>query len=270
MRIYSFNDYRSFIKNYIETLPKKGRGEISRMAESLRIPQPLMSQILSGDKDLNLEQADLLSDYLQLTDNEKTYLFTLVQIEKSGRENLKKHFINERNRLKKEALDIQTVIVQDRKLTELEKSIFYSSWLYQAVRLLTSLDRKVPITLEEIAALLNHDRAHISNIMNFLVQTGLCKIEENGYRMGVSRTHLEKTSPHLPRHHTNWRMKSVQYSERLHEEDLMFTSPLTVSRKDFLKIREEILTLIKSVNTIVEPSPAEELACLNIDFFKLT
>lgn len=269
MRIYPFDSYREYLKKHIASLPKKGRGEISRMAEALQIAQPLMSQILAGHKDLNLEQADLLSDYLKLTINEKSYLFILVQIEKSGRANLKKHFIAERERLKKESLNLQTIISPNRQLSDVEKSIFYSSWLYQAVRLLTSIEGDQFNSVEKISEKLGYDRQQISEVMNFLIQTGLCKIEKDSYQMGASNTHLERASPHLARHHTNWRLKAIQKVDHVENDELFFTAPMTLSRKDFSKIREEILGLIKSVYATVKDSSAEEFVCLNIDYFKV-
>ena len=103
MRIFEFNDYRLFLKQYIKSLPKHGRGQISLMADFLKITQPLMSQILSNDKILNLEQADLLAEYLQFNEIEKEYLFILVQIERSGRQSLKKYFTENREKVKSRA-----------------------------------------------------------------------------------------------------------------------------------------------------------------------
>lgn len=269
MRIFEFNDYRDFLKKYIVALPKQGRGEISKMAEALQIAQPLMSQIIGGVKGLNLEQADLLSEYLQFAEKEKAYLFTLVQIERAGRQTLKKYFIKQRDSLKKEALDVRTVISTERKLNEVEKSIFYSSWLYQAVRLLTSMEKQEYATVESIGSKLGYDRAKIGEIMSFLLSTGLC-VEQNGKLvMGPASTHLEHSSPQLARHHMNWRHKAIQKFDQIPEDELVFTAPMTLSRADFQKLREEILQLIKSMYSTVKASPAEELACLNIDFFKV-
>jgi len=269
MRIFEFNDYRDFLKKHIHSLPKQGHGEISKMADALQIAQPLMSQILSAHKNLNLEQADLLSEYLQFSEKEKSYLFVLVQVERAGRQSLKKYFISERERIKKEALDVRTVILNERKLTEVEKSIFYSSWLFQAVRLLTSIEEHKFSSLESISEKLGYDRAKINEIMGFLLQTGLCVQEKGHYVMGPLSTHLENTSPQLARHHTNWRHKAIQKYDQVKDEELIFTAPMTLSQKDFLKIREEILQLIKSMYSTVKASPGEELACLNIDFFKI-
>jgi len=85
--------------------------------------------------------------------------------------------------------------------------------------------------------------------------------------MGPQRTHLESTSPLIQKHHSNWRLKALQRSDSLDPEELMYTSPVSLSREDFKIIREDLVLMIKKVLDRVHPSPAEEVACLNIDFF---
>lgn len=61
------------------------------------------------------------------------------------------------------------------------------------------------------------------------------------------------------------RLKAIERSENLASEELMFTSPFSISKKDFNYLREEILKLIKSTSLVIKDSPAEEVACLNFD-----
>ena len=42
---------------------------------------------------------------------------------------------------------------------------------------------------------------------------------------------------------------------------------MTLSHKDALKIRQMIIEFIQSVNKVVDPSPSEEIHCMNIDWF---
>lgn len=46
-------------------------------------------------------------------------------------------------------------------------------------------------------------------------------------------------------------------------------APLTISEKDFESVREEILLMIKKLGAKVSESKSDELACFNIDFFKI-
>ena len=93
-------------------------------------------------------------------------------------------------------------------------------------------------------------------------------VEKNGtFSSGPVATHLEKKSPHLIKHHTNWRLKAIQYAEQLSDQELMYSANISVSRKDFEIIREEFMAMIQKFVNIVKDSPAEDIAQFNLDFF---
>lgn len=94
-------------------------------------------------------------------------------------------------------------------------------------------------------------------------------MENSRYFHKINRTHLEKTSPFLKQHHANWRIKSIQKKDNSQIEDLSFTAPLSLSKKDFNYIREEMVHLIKKVSDTVAATGPEEIYCFNLDFFKI-
>lgn len=51
------------------------------------------------------------------------------------------------------------------------------------------------------------------------------------------------------------------------DRELFFTAPMSISKKDFARIRERLNAFIKEAVEIAKESQAEELCCLNIDFF---
>lgn len=108
-------------------------------------------------------------------------------------------------------------------------------------------------------------RQRTVEILEFLKSSSLIIEEKDRYKMGVSRTFLEQGSPHLPRHHINWRLKAIQQVEAVGETELMFTFPHSISESDFEKIREELVAVIQKASATVKDSPAENIGCLNID-----
>ena len=76
-----------------------------------------------------------------------------------------------------------------------------------------------------------------------------------------------KKSPFLARHHVNWRLKAIQYSETLTDQELMYSANISISKIDFDSFREELVMLIQKFVKLVEKSPAEEIAQFNLDFF---
>ncbi len=79
--IFKYDNYIKFLENYLSQLPKKGRGELNRIAQFAGVHPSLMSQVLSGSKNLSLEQAQLVAEYLGLTHLESEFFMTLVQLQ---------------------------------------------------------------------------------------------------------------------------------------------------------------------------------------------
>jgi uncharacterized protein (TIGR02147 family) len=264
--IFEHKDYRSYLRHHLKSLPLKGRGELTRIANNLSVNTTLLSQIMSGTRELNPEQAFRLSQYLQHTPLETDYFSLLVQIERAGTNDLKEHLKKKLALLRQDALKLSSRIAHERSLTDSERAIFYSSWIYSAIHLFTST-HKNGVALEEITARFNLSRFKATEIIQFLVSTGLCTEQSGRYSLGVQSTFLAQGSPFLTRHHSNWRMKAIQKSENISEEEMMYSGQVSLSRKDFESIREQLVTSLKNILRQVEPSPAENIASLNIDWF---
>lgn len=265
MEIFNFSNYRDFVQN---TLKKKGqKGKMNRLAEAIQIHPTQLSKILSGVKDFNLEQAHSVCEYFELTNIETRYFLLLVEKERAGTMKLKKFFSEEIDKIKKESQQISTRLKEHRNLSDEEKSIFYSSWMYSAIRLYCSIGKGA--TLEDISNYFQLDRKKALEIIDFLVANGLCDRQQNLYVMGTQHTHVAANSPHSIKHQLNWRLKSLQKQERVQEHELAFTAPMSISSKDFLVIREKIAAAIKDCIEVAKESEADHLACLTIDWLKV-
>ncbi|MNL24554.1 hypothetical protein D3C87_1459930 [compost metagenome] len=192
----------------------------------------------------------------------------MVQYSRAGNSRYKKLIQSKLEKIKKEASQISKRVSHEKTLTDQERAVIYSSWIYSAVRLFTSVDDKGK-TLEQIQERFHLTRQRASDVLNFLESAGLVVLEKDFYKMGPQRTFLEHGSPHLLKHHGNWRIKALQQADKISEKELMFTSPVSLSRDDFEILREQIADFIKHFLTVVKDSPAQDLACLNIDFFWL-
>lgn len=266
MSIFKYKNYKTFLRNYIDNLPKKGRGEIAKIANFLGVSSTLLSQIISAEKDFSLEQAKGVTEYLALPEIEADYFVLLVHLERAGTVSLKEYYNKKIISIREKALKISERVTPTKSLNDQERSVFYSSHLYAAVWLFTSVGEKGK-TIEEIMQRFDLTRIKVLEIIKFLHETHLC-IENNGrYKMGTQSTHVEKGSPFLNHHFRNWRIHSIKQSENLSEEELMYTAPVSLSKKDFELLREEMILFIKKFLEKVHQSPAEEVACFNLDFF---
>jgi uncharacterized protein (TIGR02147 family) len=265
--VYSFKEYKPFLRHHIGALPKKGHGELARIAAHLELNPAHISQIINGPKDFTLEQGHDLAAYLGLSALESDYFFLLLEKDRAGTHRLKKYFEAKMEKLKTEAQNVAKRFPKDHKMDEAAKSNFYSNWMYSAVRLITSMPQFTSV--DAIAKRMQLSRARTTEVLRFLVENGLCVEEKGRYKMGPQRTHLERESPHIGRHRSNWRIKALHQMDTLSETELMFTAPMTMSREDFAELKEELMKVIERLSPKIKDSKPESLFCLNIDLFEV-
>lgn len=268
MSAFDAQNYREFLQERLKAMPKEGRGQITRIAEVLQMHPTRLSQVLHSHVNLTMEQAARLANHLGLSALETEFFLAMVQCERAGTEELKSIFRQQMKRLKEQSKELKHRVPKDIALNENQKSIFYSSWAYSAVRLACSTD-----SLQSIDAMAEHfnmSRDKLRAILDFLLESGLIVEEADRYKLGPQTTHLEKTSPLIFRHHSNWRVKAMSRHERLTESEIAYTCPVSLRAEDLLVVREMIMQLIeKFLKKVVASDPPDSLACLNIDWFKV-
>ena len=265
MSVFKYKHYKPYFQDVIKAKGSLGRGEYRRLADYLGVHPTLISQILSGEKDFSLEQVLNLAKHYGLGKIESRYLVILVEIERAGSKDLRDQFIEMRDEMQKQSLQLSKRLHTEKKLSDFEKSIFYSSWIYSAVHLMTTLEK--PVDFEFVCQRLKISPERAREVLDFLKVNGLVSEENGKLKSGPTSTHLEKGSPYLIKHHTNWRVRALEKSENLSDEELMYSVNVSISKKDFQKLREEMVIFIREFLKTVHDSPAEDLAQLNLDFF---
>jgi len=265
MNIFDFLSYREYLKSWIEEARKAKTSNLTRLSEVAQVHPTFLSQVLGGSKDLSLEQAAFVSEFVGHTKLEQDFFFTLIQLERAGTGALKKYWQEKKSAIEAEKNKLSQRFHKHKELSEEQRAIFYSSWMYVAAWAYTAIDDGQ--TLTQIAERFRITRDKVEEVLSFLVQSGLCNEASGVYTIGDLHIHVPNESPHVTKHHTNWRMKGVQRMDTRKGDELFFTSPMSISKKDFAKIREKLNVAIQEVVRIAKDSPAEDLVCLNIDFF---
>lgn len=266
-QIFNSNSYQSFIRKTIEQMPNNGRGELLRLATHIGVHTSTLSQVLALKKHFTLEQSCLAAEYFGLNTIETSYFLLLVNRDRAGTTLLKRNFDVQLNEIKQKSTELKVMLPHDRPLTQEEKAIFYSNWFYTAIWAQTSIEGFN--TRDSLEKYFNLPRKLINEVTQFLIKTGLC-VEEKGYlKPGHKYTHLEAESPLVSRHHANWRIKAMERHPNLSQSELCYSSPLTLSKKDALIVKERLSELITEINKIRDPSPSEALYCINVDWIKI-
>lgn len=260
--IYSFLDYREFLKKWIEQRALQTKGLQSKLATAAGVSSTLISRILSGDKHLSSEQALEMGEYMGLNDAEISYLILLVEIGRAGSTKLKSKLTHEAQLVAKK---VSIRILNSSQVSEEIKSVFYSSWIYSGIR--NWVATPGPHDVNSLSQAMGLPKKVVANAVDFLIKNGLMTKTSKSLQYASSKTHLDADSPYINHHHRNWRHKGIEKMESKNSEHLFFTSPMSLSKKTALEVRQVLTEAIAVIMKKTEPSPSEVTYCLNLDWF---
>lgn len=269
--IFDYQDPVEFLKAYVNQLPpRKKRGIYNRLSEAASVFPSYLSQILSGKRQFNLDQALGVGEFLELSTKEKRYFLLLVEKTRAASQRLQQELQKQIEETQAAHNRISSHVQFDNfEVNEEEQARFYSSWIYAAIRLATALPECHES--QAIAKNLHLPQKTVDRALSFLAKTGLCQESESGWTVGPKHTHLHPESPHIISHHRSWRLKAIDTYPTLNlSQELAYSVAACLSREDALKIRQMLIQTIAELRKISDPSPSECLYALNLDWIQVT
>jgi uncharacterized protein (TIGR02147 family) len=266
LEIFRYKDYQKFLKDLVAAHPKRGWGLLKRWSEATRISTSHLSLVIAKRKDLNVDQALAIARVTLMNSEETDYFLLLIQWSRAERRDLKEYFKEKLSILQKAHLKFTKSNPSDKVLTEEDRTLYYSTWLYSAVRMFTLVESKITVT--DVAQRFKISTKKADEIVNRLLRLGLIELTPQGQIFpAVSVLSLDRDSPNLLRHQLNWRLKGIDHLDHLENEELAISFPMAISQKLFTRFSAEILKLIKQLSNDLKDDPADDIACLNVDFF---
>lgn len=266
LNIYNYLDYRKFLIDWLKQQQSGGHGMKTKLAQQAGISSSMFSQVLMGNKELTLDQAAELLEMLALVTHEEDYFLQLVELSRVSNHKLKTRILNQLAEKKSKAQKLSERIQKAKELSDLEKGIYYSSWIYGAVRNLSAIDEFG--TSQTIAERLQLPVALVSKVVEFLIENNLCVPENARISPGVQNTYLRPESPLVNKHHQNWRVRGFDRMELKRTTDFFLTAPVTLALEDISKVRDLLPKFVEEITKIVGPSKSEKGYCLNLDWFE--
>lgn len=267
MEIYKYKNYRDALKVWLTEQPKEGRGIAQKISKSLGISTVLVSQILSGQRTLQMDYAFNLAKFMGLTATETDYFLLLVQYENAGVDSYKKYLMKRIEVVHNSNTEVKNRVSQDIHLSEHDKAQFYSHWHYSAIRLLTDIPGRN--TVAAISQYLEISPARVNEVLEFLVKCKLCTLENGKYKIAVRSTHLSSDSPWVYSRQLQWRQRALHAMETPSKDSVFYTGPMVLSKDDAAWIRDHLISTIGKITERARDSESEEMMCLNVDWFGL-
>lgn len=270
MNIFDYDDYKAYVRDRITAMPGKGRGEMKRLAEAIRVSPSTLSLVFSGPRDLTPEQALELGATMGLSESALEYLVLLVERSQAGSEKLRSHRDSRVQKLRRAKAKLKDSIDVSRELTPEEVARFYSTWHFAAIMVQLSLPERH--SAKSLALRLGLPERVVEVALEFLLSAGLCRKQAQGLMLGTSKLHLDSNDPMIFRHHQNWRQVALDRMSRcafLESDELAVSIPFATSKANLKKLRLEIQSQVKEWIKVIDSGREEAGGVLNVDFLKL-
>ncbi len=239
----------------------------TRFAGALRLAPSYVSQILGNQHSLSLEQADKANEFLRHSPEESEFFFLLVSKDRAGTSRLRKHFEEKIREHKKKRLQVTERLGRKSVIDESVNGTYYASWIYSAAHIACAIDGLNDS--ETIAGRLGIEKSAVNQVLSFLENNGFLVKKPEGYEITQTWIRLEKPSPHLIKHHSNWRLKAIQNLDRESENDLHYSGLYAIDFKTSIRLKNLILEFLKNQMPAIESAPSQDLYVWNIDLFRM-
>lgn len=260
--IYSFSSYKKYL---LEALESIGHGSRLKLAKAINCQPAYISLVLNKDAHLSLEQAEEVVGFLELSAPEAEYFVLLVQFERAGSSKLRERWTKRMKEIRDEQTQLSKRVSDANVLDEATQARYYSSWHYAAIHMAVTVPGLQ--TRRAIRGYLGLGTEQIDEALEFLEKTGLVVKSAGEFATGNARLFLKSDSPYINRHHANLRECAIQFLGCDDKASLHYSTFFSLSKSDYLKIKERLLVMIDEVRTAVRPSKEEELAVLAVDWF---
>ncbi len=267
--MFEETDYRQVITTYIKKAGKIKGYKLS-MASAMGCHSSFLSQVLNGSTHLTPDHAAGLSDFWGLTDDQTKYFINLVNIARSGNRKYRRFLEAEQEEIRARQKEVSSRISSKRKVSDSGPPVawYYSSWLHTAIHIALSV--KSLRTVTALSHRLGIPIETIQKTIEKLDRYGFIERDSDGWKTTIYDLHINAASPLIGQHHSNWRQYCLtRLGMRSSDETTHYTSVMTLSRKDWEKIREMGLKFLAESRETAIASPEEELFCLNLDMFRV-
>jgi hypothetical protein len=109
----------------------------------------------------------------------------------------------------------------------------------------------------------------VGKVLHFLEENGLVRKEGDRYLPTQTWVRIDKNSPLIVKHHTNWRQKAIQNLEQEAQGDLHYSGVFSIDAATAYRIKDNFLETIKTQAKLCEAAKEEDLYIIGVDFFSL-
>ena len=266
---WSAENYRNIINDYLGYRNnRRPRGAVKGLAEKIRCHPTFIAQVLKERADFSPEQGFEICNYFSFSADQQDFFLTILMRDRSGTECLKQHFQEKLNFILEAKRDISPKQEASDKLLNVYESEYFGNWFYQAIHASTQITSSQ--TIPTIARSLNLQTKEVKAVMARLQIMGLVTNEKTLWKSTQNSLHLSKDSHFVRYLHATWKAKLLSdLQSKSVIEGTRYSGLITVTEKDYQKVRDVLVNSIGQIRKIVENSNSEGAYILSLDCYKL-
>jgi len=264
MDLFDFESYKDFLKAYI--VKNKKRGLVSELARAAGCDRTYLSQSLNSKVQLTPDHILGISSYIGMSENEQNFFLHLNLYERSNSENARAMIKKQMQSIKKQTQLLSEKIqdiINPLELAEKDKNIYYSSWIYQAIHILSAIEDYQES--QKISDKVGLNLLKTKDILSQLETMGLISKTGKKWQHSKKPIHIPRGSLHNTVNHIHWRTKANEQFNN--PTNVHYTGVFTLSKKDYNTIKKQVLNLIEDHRTTISQSGSEELYCFCCDLY---
>jgi uncharacterized protein (TIGR02147 family) len=263
--VFQFKSYKSWLESLLNN--PSNRGLMSQISRQIDCQRSYLSRVLNTKLQLTPDYAYKISQALHLSGEEQEYFLLLVDWDRCQDPGLRQHLSARLQKMKSGYSEVRQKIQRPQSTQSIDEIQFFSAWYWAAIHLWCSSPGSH--TIESVARKFSLDLATAGRVLDSLAEAQFLEKMGRGYKYKTGAMHIDRKSPLAHWNHANWRQKALQDAQSGVETGLHFTNLQTMTRTDFLKIRQLMLELIEKSERIARPSAPEELVAICLDAFIL-
>jgi uncharacterized protein (TIGR02147 family) len=266
--IYQFDGYKTFLVACEQESQRFHRGFRAKLAQAIGCNNAFVSQVLNKGAHFSLEQGIHIARHLALKEDEQNFFLLLIEYERAGIQELREHFQKQLSSMREKFLNIKDRVHHQSVLSAEAQATYYSHWYYAAIHMIVTIGAYRSVA--SIARALSLKSNLVEDVISFLLSYNLL-IEKGGeFLPGPSYLHLDRGSPNISKHHSNWRIAAISSLQSANKGDVHYSTVSTLSEKDVESLRDRLVQVVQDyVQTVQKSSHEESIYGFNLDFFNL-
>ena len=267
MEIFGFSDYRDYMKFRIDTADE-GRGYQKKLAAAAGCQSSYVSQVLSCQANLTLEQSIGMCAFWDFDEDEIEFYLTLVQNERAGNIRLREHLLEKMEVLRTKRRTLSNLFQDVTAITSGQELEYYSTWYFPVIHTMVAIPEFR--LAKNIAQQLNLSEDVVDNALDTLARMKLVESTPNGWINTARSIHLKSSSPLNYAYHDNIRtmanrsMQQAQPGENIH-----YSAIYSLSKKDFDSLKQQMIAMLEETRSVVIKSKEEAAVVFALDFFRV-